>query len=276
MFFEVNALPGEKREPKILTLMGSKVYSLLRSISAPRKPKELSFTEIVDSLAQHLDLKPTIIAERYKFHKAAQGESESILLQSVVEKACAAELTEKETSVVHGDSVVKKVERSTVPECFRCGKTNHTPDSCFHLKSRCHRCQKTGHIATKCTVTPLPQRPPVKRGTIRGKMKKQGRIGNLQEVEAVEESVNKSVWPMFTIVNSRRRCKEFIVPVVIEGKNVDIELDTGASVTIIPKNVWYDILATKPLKETDLKLRSYSGHKIPVVREAEVRVSHHN
>ena len=273
----------------------------MRSISAPRKPKDLSFTEIVDSLAQHLDPKPIIIAERYKFHKAEQGESESIrqfiarlqklaitcefgtyreevirdrfvcslrdrtiqrkllaesslVLQSAVEKACAAELAEKEISVVHGDSVVKKVERSTLPECFRCGKRNHTPDSCFHPKSRCHRCQKTGHIATKCTVTRLPQTPPVKRGTMRGKIKQQGRIGNLQEVEAVEEFVNKSVWPMFTIVDSRQRCIEFIVPVVIEGKYVDMELDTGASVTIIPKNVWYDVLAA------DLKLRSYSGH----------------
>lgn len=171
---------------------------------------------------------------------------------------------------MHGDSVVKKVERSTLPECFRCGKRNHTPDSCFQLKSRCHRCQKTGHIATKCTVPRLPQRPPFKRGTIRGKIKKQGRIGNLQEVEAVEEFVNKSVWPMFTIVDSRQRCIEFIVPVVIKGKNVDMELDTGASVTIIPKNVWYDVLAT------DLKLRSYSGHEIPMAGEAEFRVSHHN
>ena len=57
------------------------------------------------------------------------------------------------------------------------------------------------------------------------------------------------------------------VPVVIEGKNVDMELDT---VTIIPKNVWYDVLAT------DLKLRSYSGHEIPVAGEAKIRVSHHN
>ena len=86
----------------------------------------------------------------------------SLVLQSAVEKACAAELTEKETSVVHGDSVVKKVEKGTVPECFRCGKRNHTPDNCFHLKSRSHRCQKTGHIATKCPVTQLPQWPPVK------------------------------------------------------------------------------------------------------------------
>ena len=47
MFFEVNSVPTDKRVPSKLTLMGSKMYALLRSISAPRKPKELNFTEIV-------------------------------------------------------------------------------------------------------------------------------------------------------------------------------------------------------------------------------------
>ena len=46
----------------------------------PRKPTELNFTEIVDTLAvaQHVDPKPIIIAERYKLHKAEQEESETV------------------------------------------------------------------------------------------------------------------------------------------------------------------------------------------------------
>ena len=78
MFFEVNSVPTDKRVLSMLTLMGGKMYALLRSISAPRKPKELNFTEIVDNLAQHVDPKPIIIAERYKFHKAEQEESETV------------------------------------------------------------------------------------------------------------------------------------------------------------------------------------------------------
>ena len=57
-------------------------------------------------------------------------------------------------------------------------------------------------------------------------------------MEAVEESVYKCVLPLFTIEDTRQRCKQFIVPVVIVGKKVGMELDTGASVTTIPKNVW--------------------------------------
>ena len=264
------------------------------------KPKELTFTQIVESLTQHLDPKPIIIAERFKFHKAEQEELESVgqfsarlqklaetcefgvyreeairdrfvcglrdrpiqrkllaeatlTLQTAVEKACAAELTEKETSVVHGDSRVNKVE-GTFPECFRCGKMNHSPDSCFYQKSRCHQCQKIGHIATcmKCSDKRSQRKPPVKGGGNKKKTKKPSGIHNLDET--VEEPVDKSTWPMFTIVDSRRRSKELIVPVLIDGKQVDMELHTGASVTIIPKNVWYDVLAKKLVQKTDVKL----------------------
>ena len=78
MFFEVNSVPTDKSVPSILTLMGSKMYASLRSISAPRKPKDLGFTEIVDTLAQHVDPKLIITVERYNFHKAEQEESGSV------------------------------------------------------------------------------------------------------------------------------------------------------------------------------------------------------
>ena len=60
----------------------------------------------------------------------------------------------------------------------------------------------------------------------------------------------------------------------IDGKTVDMELDTGASVTIIPKSIWTDVLASKPVERTDVKLRSYSGHEIPVIGEAKVQVAY--
>ena len=243
-------MPTDKRVPSILTLMGSKMYALLRSIAAPRKPKDLSFTEIVDTLAQHVDPKPIIIAERYKFHKAEQEESESVrqylaklqklaetcefgayreeairdrfvcglrsqaiqrkllaeatlTLQTAVEKAVASELTEKKASGFHGDSHdVKKVE-GTFPECFRCGKTNHSADKCFHRNARCHGCQKTGHIVMKC---PEKHASKAKGGeTKRNKKKKKkkpGGIHSVEEADTMAETVDKTSWPMFTVVDS--------------------------------------------------------------------------
>ena len=53
---------------------------------------------------------------------------------------------------------------------------------------------------------------------------------------------------------------------LIGGKLVDLEMDTGAAVTIlIPNHVWSVVLAAKSLQQTDVKLKSYSGHEIPVL-----------
>ena len=64
------------------------------------------------------------------------------------------------------------------------------------------------------------------------------------------------------------------MPVIIDGKTVDMELDIGASVTIIPKSVWTDALASKPVERTDIKLCSYSAHEISVIGEAKVQVAY--
>ena len=72
MFFEVNNVAEDKKGPTILTLMGNKAYAL------PTKAKDLSFVEIMDNLAKHLDPKPIVIAERFKFYKADKQESELI------------------------------------------------------------------------------------------------------------------------------------------------------------------------------------------------------
>lgn len=52
---------------------------------------------------------------------------------------------------------------------------------------------------------------------------------------------------MLTVSDSRGKFKEIIVAVTIDGKTVDMELDTGASVTVLPKSVWTDVLASKHL-----------------------------
>ena len=44
-----------------------------------RRPKDLSFAEIVDNSAKHLDPKPIVIAERFKFHKAERFKFQTFL-----------------------------------------------------------------------------------------------------------------------------------------------------------------------------------------------------
>ena len=57
----------------LLTVIGSKAYGLLRNLLSPAKPAEKEFDEIVQVMQNHLNPRPLIIAERFKFHRRNQG-----------------------------------------------------------------------------------------------------------------------------------------------------------------------------------------------------------
>ena len=77
-FFLVNDIANEKKAPILLTTMGSKTYSLLRSLVSPAKPAEKSYSDIVKILQAHLNPAPLKIAERFRFLQRMQEEGETI------------------------------------------------------------------------------------------------------------------------------------------------------------------------------------------------------
>jgi hypothetical protein len=77
-YFEVNDIAEDKKVPALLTLLGGKTYSLLRNLTAPKKPKEKDYTTLVNLLRDHLMPKPIVIAERFRFHKRNQLQCDSV------------------------------------------------------------------------------------------------------------------------------------------------------------------------------------------------------
>ena len=43
-----------------------------------------------------------------------------------------------------------KGQRETLPPCFRCAKTGHSPTLCKFKIAKCHHCGKLGHIRPSC------------------------------------------------------------------------------------------------------------------------------
>ena len=54
------------------------LYSLLRNLIAPVKPKAKAYKDLCKILIDHLNPKPVVIAERYKFYERKQKDGESI------------------------------------------------------------------------------------------------------------------------------------------------------------------------------------------------------
>ena len=74
-YFVANDIANDKKVAVLLTSVGQKAYSLMSDLTAPRKPAEKTYDELVALMKAH---KPITIAEQFKFHRRNQGEGESV------------------------------------------------------------------------------------------------------------------------------------------------------------------------------------------------------
>ena len=79
LYFIANGIEEEKQVAVLLSVIGSKTYSLICDLVAPAHPKQKTFTNLVDVLKKHFEPKPLVIAERFTFHRRNQGLNELIL-----------------------------------------------------------------------------------------------------------------------------------------------------------------------------------------------------
>ncbi|XP_069122221.1 uncharacterized protein [Argopecten irradians] len=68
----------DKQRSILLTVMGQKMYGLVRNLTSPEKPSDKTYDELKELISQHLKPKPLIIAERFKFHQRNQQSNETV------------------------------------------------------------------------------------------------------------------------------------------------------------------------------------------------------
>ena len=79
MYFIVNKIVDtEMKKALFLTVSGSDLYQLIRSLTSPGKPTEKTFEELIKLVKGHLNPKPNIIVERYKFNSRIRKSGESV------------------------------------------------------------------------------------------------------------------------------------------------------------------------------------------------------
>lgn len=74
----VNEIDERKRVPLFLTLFGTEGYALLRNLCTPSIPSTQSYEDLKKIMSDHLQPKPSIITERYKFKECRQSETENV------------------------------------------------------------------------------------------------------------------------------------------------------------------------------------------------------
>ncbi len=71
-YLKVNNIDDDKGMLVLLSAIGGKAYELLKSLTAPTKPADLSLDNIVKVMQEHLVPKLLLIAERFRFDKRNQ------------------------------------------------------------------------------------------------------------------------------------------------------------------------------------------------------------
>ena len=170
-----------------------------------------------------------------------------------------------ESKVGFRDQPIQRLAKNPI-ECYRCGGP-HLANVCRHITSKCRACAKTGHIAKVCRSKHAMRKDTTKfRDTRPGQPKSEssGRTHTVEEGISREDGASSdSSYPMLAVVS---RSQPIILSVMVNNRKLDMELDTGASVSVISEDTYNAVLRdTVSLVSTDVSLRSYLGEQLPCI-----------
>ncbi len=95
------------------------------------------------------------------------------------------------------------------------------------------------------------------------------------EGESGDTHPEEADWSLFNIqaVQGTRDTRLTVEPEV-NGRHIQMELDTGAVVTIVSEETWKAHLAELPLQDSNIVLKTYTGEPVQVLGELSVDVCH--
>lgn len=134
--------------------------------------------------------------------------------------------------------------------CHRRGRPGHLATTCRFKDQVCHRCEKRGHLARVCQSKPKTFAP------TQGTQSRRPTSQPVQQVgEKSEDDSDDSMRPIYTLEQGRdTRLLPIKVHVVLDHCSVPMEVDTGASVFIMPETLYRQLWPRSGLKETTIRL----------------------
>ena len=302
-YLEVNNVQDNAlKRGYLCTLCGTDTYQLLVSLIAPRQVTDLSYEEIVTTLTNHYQPIVSEIAESFKFHNYIQGPDEfaaeyianlrrlalkcnfadlermlrdrfvcglrdvqlqqrllthrSLTLEEAVNIAAVYETAHREASQIHGVQQETEINQVTARSCFRC-TARHSPDTCNFRTAKCRYCNKLGHIEKAC-------------------YKKRREVKSVKSVEQQQDEEVVEIQSVYSSSsNSRNKVSPYTVTVVVDGRPIEMEVDSGASVTIISYNLFKRFWPRTTLRSCPDTLTTWDKNKLRLIGTCKVTVEFH-
>ena len=147
--------------------------------------------------------------------------------------------------------------------CYRCGRQGHTPSTCRFRNARCNNCSKLGHIAAVCRSNP-------------GKKynRSQGKTHKVDEQADETSGESEDDLGVFQIQSISSHSPPIMISLKLNGQTIEMELDTGASLSLISEEVKDKYLPHVPLQPTHIRLQTYTAQSIKVLGKCQVTVKY--
>ncbi|XP_075730266.1 uncharacterized protein LOC142772051 [Rhipicephalus microplus] len=133
--------------------------------------------------------------------------------------------------------------------CFRCGSEHEAP-ICKLCKYHCWVCKQVGHLAKMC--------------------RDRGR----DAANVIDEQSDAGEHVLYNIYSCEGRTRLYEICLKLDQKSVRMQIDTGASVSIVPESLCKKYWPSLPLEPCSLKLKTYGGTPLTVKGKLNVSVEH--
>ena len=165
---------------------------------------------------------------------------------------------ESSSAPAPSQEVHRVVEERT---CFRCGKAGHLASRCrVDRDVDCHKCKKQGHLSKACSIQPSKR---TTKTTTKRLPSPKSRLRPVHQVE--EEGGEEDLLHLFTVKSQvDPKNPPITTEVVIDNHTVTLEVNTGASTSVIPESLFTELWPGRSLEPTDVRLRSYTKEEIPI------------
>ncbi|XP_047989292.1 uncharacterized protein K02A2.6-like [Leguminivora glycinivorella] len=293
-----------------LSQCGKDTYSLIASLLVPLRPTSASFEDIIRVLDQFFEPEVNEILQAGKFHKRIQLQQESVqefigaisllgakcnfadlkrqlrdrLVLGVRDDRLRRELlktkdltytgavqyclnyqatfadlypdarasTSKQTP--HNESDQMEIDKIQSVNCKHCARVHKPNERCPFSKAQCYYCKRHGHIASACN-------------------KRQGKVHMTEEECSCHSNPDQEDMMNGIYVCTEDYCEPIKANVDINGAKLLMEIDSGASRTIISEETFKKLWSSPPpLDVTNVKLVTWNRSPLKVLGLLHVRV----
>uniref|UniRef100_A0A3B3SNE8 CCHC-type domain-containing protein n=1 Tax=Paramormyrops kingsleyae TaxID=1676925 RepID=A0A3B3SNE8_9TELE len=246
----------------------------------------VQYVAVLKRLSEHCDFGTHLQdAMRDRFVCGLRNESiqrkllteEALTFQRTVDIALSMEAVARESEHLKSSLMVHAVSFSPSQgsdKCFRCGRINHNERDCYYKDQQCHNCRTKGHIARMCKNKRSDRNYLKQKQVVKSSKKKfqDTTKGNIHKVEAdtsdsekeftsdsdskvtlhMVSTVTSDIEPVMT-VNGDNAALAMMTKPKIEGQRIEMELDTGAAVSLMSRELYEAKSAHMPLRKTGVR-----------------------